>query len=119
MEFEYSFVSKFKPIFYATVSFLFAILIFATQERSAENQAKQLKDAIEKIKPFQVSDINKKTKEWLTIKKEETKFMLFYFPYSFIPGFWVDCNLFNTSLNEDINKIEESDNLFIFLLDLM
>ena len=79
----------------AIIGLLLSISIFSKQYIYGEDSQKALSKLINKsVFKEDRKAVEKKFEEWVK-HDESTKFIVFYFPYSIIPGFWVDPDLFH------------------------
>lgn len=86
------------------IGLLLSIFIFSKQWLYGEDSQEALSKLVNKsVFKEDRKAVEKKFEEWIK-RDESTKFILFYFPYSIIPGFWVDPALFHKLYKEvDIN----------------
>jgi hypothetical protein len=132
---KFNFLISFLPskeIFYFLMASILSLSIFYTENDNADKHNIQLQNKINQIFPLTMNnEILEKVLYWMTSEKSNTQGIIFYFPYSLIPGFWVEPRLFQRLieqfdyLNEktDIKLLfigpKETDYNFISILDSM
>lgn len=84
-----------KNLFYFGVAAFLSLMIYYSQNSNSDSHSIQLQNKINQIFPLTKNDeINDKVRVWMTRDKSNTQGIIFYFPFSLIPGFWVEPRLF-------------------------
>lgn len=84
-----------KSLFYFGVAAFLSLMIYYSQNSNSDSHSIQLQNKINQIFPLTKNDeINDKVRVWMTRDKSNTQGIIFYFPFSLIPGFWVEPRLF-------------------------
>lgn len=83
-----------KELVYFSLSLFIAVLIYYNQNKFSENFASQLNTKIEEFEAFrqEKAEIIQSIQNWL--EAPETDFIIFYFPFTILPGFWTDYSMF-------------------------
>ena len=103
-----------RSFWYLAMPSIIAVLIFYSQTVSSKTNAENLGKAIDSLKGFSIEDMKVKLLEWINTGSSK-RVIILYFPYSIIPGFWIDINIYLDYLRK-ILDIKNSDKIRIYML---